>query len=157
MSDILYSSYKSLPAYIELEAQAQLLKQAYNIGVDALKDKLKQAENEFVAARTLARENAVFNYSVIATDNDTGRHYNITRTIIDPLIGDDEFNKPIHYGSFRIVNNVFISTGGGYQFQRIKTGDIVDDMIIEHLDEGVIPDIFKQRPKIVEKVWSSGT
>jgi hypothetical protein len=151
MSSILYIWNKDIPEYQGLEEQAQLLKKAYDIGIKGLQEALKQAEKKFEAKRTEARNNAKFEYFVSYEDKNDKRYYIITRKIINPLIGDTEFNKDIVYCSFRIVNSVIIMSGGGYQFQSIFNGDVISDDDISLLQSGSVPEVFKNRPIIDKK------
>lgn len=157
MSQILYCYTKNLPAYVELEEKAQLLKQAYDIGVDALKKQLDIAQTEFKNKLLKAREEAEFIYSVAVSTREKGTYYTINRKVINPLIGDDEFNKEITYIPFKIVNNVIIMDGGGYYFQHVFNGDIISDEDINLLNTSVVPDIFRNKPKIENKIYHVGT
>src|SRR5262245_37161451 len=105
MSDILFSWNKNIVGYKELEEKAKLLKQAYDIGIDGLKKQVDMLEKEFKKKRELARSTAEFSYSVTSNEGPKGVYYTIKRCIINPLTGDDDFNKDIIYTKFRIINN----------------------------------------------------
>lgn len=156
-NNILYCWNKDLPEYLELEEKAQLLRKAYEIGIAGLKKELEQAEERFKEKRNKARENAKFTYSVSSSYKEDCKYYIITRKIIDPLIGDTEFNKDITYCSFRIVNSVVIINGGGHMFQNVQNGDTIQMTDIDQLHAGEVPDIFKNTPKIDKGLYSLGS
>lgn len=158
MINNLYYTYKELPASKLAEEKLNNLNEVYELALTAIKKELNQAEEQFVKERTEKREKAEWKYFMSeAVINSTGKHYHIHREAINPLKGDTDFYKDMSYCSFRIINNVFISTGGGYQFQNVKTGDILTDEEIQMLNRKDVPDKFKNKPIIKEGIYYTGS
>lgn len=159
MTTSLYYSYKELPASMIAEEQFTKAKEVFELTVQAIKANLKAAEDKFKEERTISRTSAQWEYSMTeSTVNESGKHYHIHRKAVNPQVGDTEFYKDINYYSFKIVNNVFISTGSGHTFQQINTGDIVTTEEIEQLDNLIVPEKFKNKPIIKEEgIWVSGS
>ena len=151
MTTTIYSFYTDLPAYKDAQEQLIKVKEIYELAVQEIKDKFKKEELKFVEERDSHRKNAKWEYIMKEpVINEFGKHYHITRKALNPQIGDTEFYKDIDYGSFKIVNNVFISTGGGHQFQQVKTGDIISDEELMLLNTLTVPERFKNKPVFTE-------
>lgn len=151
MTTSIYCSYKELPASIIAQEQFNKAVEIFELTVKAIKIELQQAEHKFVKDREELRKSAEWDYFMTESIiNKTGKHYHIHRKAVNPQLGDTEFYKEISYCSFKIVNNVFISTGSGWMFQQIDAGDIVTNEEIEQLDNLIVPDKFKNKPIITD-------
>jgi hypothetical protein len=159
MTTSIYITYKELPASIKAVESFNKAVEVFEMTVKAIKADLKIAEDKFIEERKTARENAKWDYFMTEpTCNEYGLHYHIHRKSLNPQLGDDSFYKDIEYCSFKIVNNVFISTGGGNQFRHLKNGDIVSAEEIKQLEEKIVPERFKNEPLFTtDEGWYSGT
>ena len=147
MTTSIYTNYDDLPASIEAKEKFNKAVEIFELAVKAIKAELKEAEEKFVAEREEKRKASKWEYIMNEpTINEYGKHYSISRKAINPVAGDTNFYKDIDYASFKIVNNVFISTGGGNSFQQICTGDIITKEVFEQLENGIVPEIFKNKP-----------
>lgn len=143
MESYIYFQYKDLPATKIAEEQIKKAKEVYALTMQAIQQNLKAAEAEFVAKRDIARAAAEWDYTVTFVFLEDVQYFKVTRKAINPLEGDTDFYKDIEYASFRIVNNVFISCGSGYLFNKIKTGDILTVNEIAMLECNRVPERFK--------------
>ena len=147
MTTSIYTNYNELPASIEAKEKFKKAVEVFELTVKAIKSELLEAEKKFVAESEERRKTAKWEYIMNKpTINEYGKHYSISRKAINPVAGDTIFYQDINYASFKIVNNVFIITGGGNTFQQISTGDIITTEEFEQLENGIVPEIFKNKP-----------
>jgi hypothetical protein len=144
MNTYIYPQFKDLPATQVALDKIEKLKEIHQLAMDAIKAELKVAEDKFIAERAKRREEVIWDFTMSEpTINEFGKHYHISRMALNPLAGDDEFYKTINYQSFKIVNNVFIATGGGYILP-VNSGHILTKEEIDMLDNNIVPEVLKR-------------
>lgn len=137
ISNYIIISYKALPASIEAETKLSHLVEFYKAAYDKIVLDLRAVEAKYLTVRKELREQLKWEYSVYPVTNEKGIHYNITGKCLNPIEGDEDFCKDIIYCSFKIVNNVFISTGSGrILFNR---GDVITDEEWDQLKANEVP------------------
>lgn len=137
----LYNSYK----LNTVEALNELNKQAYNAYLttfNLLQEEAKRLEDKFKLDREERRKLVEYHYTISCN---VAGWYTLTREVLNPLDGDDSFNKTIAYCPFKIVNGVLISEGSGYLLP-LRNGTILDPADITLLEQLCVPEIFKQKP-----------
>ena len=127
----------------DLKLRALDIEHQYNIEIAKLNNEGAQILADYEQLRAKARADMKFEWTITSKPNaKQDIFYTIKRTPSTILQGDEDYCKTIEYCSFKIVNGVLITNGGGYQL-KVENGTILSTQNIIDIESSIVPDIFK--------------
>ncbi len=140
------NSYTSA-SFDGLRARYMLARQHYYETLKMISEEMKSEANVFAEKRATLRRECKWIYSIEQKKKDEVIYYNITAKPEYIVQGDEGWYEAHKYQQFFIVNNVVITSGGGYVFEHVKSGDILTDIEVYSLTIGNIPERFTKQGK----------
>lgn len=144
MTELAYN-IKSSKSHVfnDLKLKALALENQFNIDMMMLNNEGLQIQADYEQLRAKARADIKFDWSITSKTNAKGDiNYTIKRTPNSILQGDEDYCKVIEYCSFKIVNDVLITNGGGYQL-KVENGTLLKSQDIIEIIANIVPNIFK--------------